>query len=65
MSEFTYNDPKEWVPQIGDWVRFYRGGEMVIACVQYINSEHKHYPYEIELLTDEGAVSLSDVLEAR
>lgn len=49
---------------IGDWVRFYRGGQLMIAEVRYVRAQMT-YPYQYEALTDHGAVTLSDVIEAR
>lgn len=60
-----YVNPEGRIPMTGDWVRFYRGGELIIACVQYILEEEKHYPFDKQLCTDKGCVSLSDVMEAR
>ena len=60
-----YSNPKDKIPLTGDWVRFYRNAEMIIASVQYIAVESKYYPCETQLQTDRGAVYVSDVLEAR
>lgn len=59
-----YNHPDSRNPAEGDWVRFYRGGQLIIAEVQYIR-DAKHYPYDWELCTDNGAVDLGAVLEMR
>lgn len=57
--EKLYNNPTE-----GDWVRFYLGSKLIIACVQYI-TEQKYYPFEKQLYTDKGKVNVCNVLEAR
>lgn len=47
---------------IGDWVRFIRDGELVIAEVNYIRDTS--FLHE-ELITDCGAVPVENVLEVR
>lgn len=61
----TYCNPEGKIPIVGDWVWFYQGGELIIACVQYILEEGRYYPFDKQLYTDKGSVSLSNVMEAR
>lgn len=49
---------------VGDWVRFYRDGALVIGVVQY-RRKQELYPTEMELLTDIGAVNEKHVQERR
>lgn len=48
---------------IGDWVRFYRNGELVIGVVEYMTQDE--IMGDRTLWTDRGAVALEDVLETR
>lgn len=49
--------------EVGDWVRFYRNGELVLAVVEYRRkSDVLGY---IELSTTAGSVHEEDVLERR
>ena len=50
-------------PKKGDWVRFYRGGVLVIGIIQYIT--HKNCIGKRDILTDAGSVSEDSILEAR
>lgn len=58
------NNPKGRIPEVGDWVRFYQGGKLVIGVVGYIR-EQKYYPYGEQLQTEIGTVDVPDVVEAR
>ena len=49
--------------QVGDWVRFYRNGQMVIGVVQYI--AEKSALLGTDLFTDQGSVDVKHVLEIR
>lgn len=51
-------------PKIGDWIRFFQSGNLVIGVVAYIRDQD-YYPYETELCTDIGVVGLSNVREVR
>lgn len=61
----VYINPKDRIPMVGDWVRFYQGGTLIISCVNYIQDEGRHYPYDTRLITDKGSIGISEVLEAR
>ncbi len=50
--------------QIGDWIRFYRDGQMVIAVVQYL-SKQIYYPWGDQACTDICPVAFVDILERR
>lgn len=52
---------------VGDWVRFYRDGRLVVGVVQYIDNGPYDVrdPYARSLETDNGSVSTYDVLERR
>lgn len=50
--------------RVGSWVRFYRGGVLVIAEVRYAR-QSPSYPYKYEALTDDGSVNVEHVLEVR
>ena len=50
--------------KVGDWVRFYRGGVLVIGVVEYIR-ERKAWERADELQTTAGAVNADYVLESR
>ena len=45
----------------GDWVRFYRAGNLVIGVVQYVKMEFCYEYYQ----TDTGTVREDSVLEVR
>ena len=49
--------------KVGDWVRFYRAGKLVMGVVMYIHKEG--VLHKIELQTDNGAVDLDSVIEKR
>ena len=48
---------------VGDWVRFYNGGELVIGQVEYIVKDR--YTFGYSLSTTAGGISLDYVLEVR
>lgn len=50
-------------PSSGDWVRFYRGGDLIIADVQYVRDAD--YPNLWEALTSRGPASNREILEVR
>lgn len=50
--------------QVGDWVRFIRGGELSIAQVECFRWGIA-YPYGREIVTTLGAVDESAVIERR
>lgn len=47
---------------VGDWVRFYQNGTLVIGVVQYIGKDRLGYQ---ELATDQGTVCVESVREVR
>ena len=49
---------------VGDWVRFYHGGRLVIGVVQYLEPAPllKHLQ---EIMTDAGSVNARYILEVR
>ena len=47
--------------EIGDWVRFYNGGKLVIGVVEYVRKKVIH----VEYCTDAGTVHEDSVLEVR
>ena len=49
---------------VGDWVRFYQGGKLVIGVVQYVRSSHLDSSNPV-IHTDIGTVTASVVTEAR
>lgn len=49
--------------QIGQWVRFYKNGQLVIGVIQYI--DNTSYPITVQYCTDHGEISESRILEAR
>jgi len=49
--------------KVGDWVRFYRNGQLVMGVVQYIHQDE--FSDKQELSTDNGAVDSDMVLERR
>lgn len=49
---------------VGDWVRFYSNGRMVIGVVQYVRARQAWEDGD-RLLTDSGEVGMSSVLEVR
>ena len=57
----TYNHPDCREPEKVDWVRFYRGGILVIGKVEYMIKT----TLGLELKTDNGAVDVSSVLEIK
>ena len=48
--------------KIGDWVRFYQNGKLVIAVVQYTKIDILGYAV---LQTDAGEIRAENVLETR
>jgi hypothetical protein len=48
--------------QVGDWVRFYQNGELVVGVVQYTTRTILGH---VEYNTDRGVVSDEYVLEVR
>jgi hypothetical protein len=50
--------------RIDSWVRFYRNGEMVIGCVQYVEKKPIGCQND-QLCTDMGKVDAGSVLEMR
>ena len=48
---------------VGDWVRFYRNGELVIGVVEYVVIDPDLQ--DVELQTTEGAVDEESILELR
>jgi len=51
--------------QPGDWVRFEKGGTVVLGVVLYVVRAPDSYPYSPIAITDLGRVRLSDILERR
>lgn len=49
--------------QVGDWVRFYQNGKLVIGSVQYVKK--KQFDSDYEICTDVGSVSSDYVEEVR
>ena len=49
---------------VGDWVRFYKGGELVLAVVEYRIEQRGNYG-AFELCTTEGRIPEEVVLECR
>ena len=49
--------------KVGDWVRFYSNGRLVIGAVQYI--ENVRILGNINLHTDAGTIDVEDVYEVR
>jgi len=49
--------------QVGDWVRFYRGGVMVTGVVEYVTKHSVLNKYN--LCTDVGSVDTESILEVR
>lgn len=47
--------------KVGDWVKFYNQGRLVIACVEYIGNDGRPYYHT----TDRGVVREDRVLEVR
>ena len=60
----AYKNPKDLMPIVGDWVRFYQSGRLVIGCIEYIG-EDTYYPWGLRLRTDIGSINIADALEAR
>lgn len=48
--------------KVGDWVRFYQGGRLVVGIVQYVQPRIDRQDY---VQTDIGAIKESYVLEVR
>lgn len=51
--------------EVGDWVRFSRGGALVIDEVYYIKRRHSWDPALILVTAQHGDVAPGSVLEAR
>jgi hypothetical protein len=51
-------------PKVGDWVRFYSGGVLKIAIVQYVEPS-KIWGATYDLLTDAGRIDDTSVIELR
>jgi hypothetical protein len=50
--------------RIGDWVRFYQGGKLVIGVVQYL-PPREAWEASATAVTDIGAVHFNNILEVR
>ena len=48
---------------IGDWIRFYRGGSLVIGVVEYVQADA--VLNKISLLTNIGTIHADSVVEFR
>jgi hypothetical protein len=48
---------------VGDWVRFYRDGVLVIGRVEYVKIDP--VLHESEYMTDRGSISKDSILEVR
>ncbi|HEX8030298.1 MAG TPA: hypothetical protein VF491_17610 [Vicinamibacterales bacterium] len=52
--------------QVGDWIRFMRGGQLVVGTVAYIVPRKRGYDSTPEAMTIEhGQVSYDDIIELR
>jgi hypothetical protein len=51
-------------PQVGDWVRFYRGGVLVIGTVEYVYESRSGSP-RWNVMTDVGGTTEEEILETR
>jgi len=49
--------------KVGDWVRFYQAGTLVIGVVQYVGK--KDVLNKRDIMTDVGIVSEGSIIEAR
>ena len=50
--------------QPGDWVRFYRNGQLVLGIVAYVH-KNPRYPHETVVSTDVGTTDADELLEVR
>lgn len=50
--------------QTGDWVRFYRNGDLVIGIVAYVSKPKSGFLC-FEVHTDKGSISNDNILEVR
>lgn len=48
--------------KVGDWIRFYADGQLVIGVVQYIQEDVLH---KLCALTDIGSVGFDRIIESR
>lgn len=54
------------IANIGDWIRFERGGRLVIGTVAYVSQRLPTVPTTLYYMTEEyGAVASNSVLEVR
>jgi hypothetical protein len=51
-------------PQVGDWVRFYRGGVLVIGTVEYVYESRSGIAHW-NVMTDVGGTTEEEILEIR
>lgn len=49
--------------EVGDWVRFYNGGRLVIGKVEYVNTNNSLPGFDVK--TDIGSVGSEYVVEVR
>lgn len=56
--------PDETKVRPGDWVRFARGGQLVVGVVAYVRREDR-WPQRWEAVTDAGHVYYEHILEVR
>lgn len=61
MSDKPQTKPKY---EVGDWVRFYSAGKLVIGLVEYI-SPPSLIAHDDTLMTSAGSVNSENVLERR
>jgi hypothetical protein len=58
------DEARSKVCKVGDWVRFQRGGELVIAKVEYLRPA-KRWPNDVEVVTDLGTTHADHIVEVR
>jgi len=51
-----------WDPKVGQWVRFYSGGYLVIGVIEYLSSSIVN---SVDICTNVGKVNKESVLEYR
>ncbi len=54
---------REITASVGDWVRFYQGGRLVVGVVMYLST--LKYSGAPLVTTDIGEIPLEDILEVR
>lgn len=62
----TEAEERRWreIVQVGDWVRFYHAGQLVLSEVVYLQKQNT-YPFDLQACTLVAPVEVTRILEVR